>query len=66
MAATSAGDLRHLLSAERDAGNGNLPQALLAGDDAAAFHREPAQLERVALLLNVLRKGARSLGAAER
>ena len=60
--ATFAGDLRHLLSAERDAGNSILPKPYLFETMLRALHREPAQLERVVLLLNVLRK---SPGASE-
>lgn len=55
-AAGLAGDLRELLKSDEDRSTRNLPVPYLLETMLRALHREPAQLERVASLLNVLRK----------
>jgi hypothetical protein len=55
-AAASSGDLRRLLRSGDDSANGGLPNPYLLETMLRALHREPAQLERVALLLDVLKK----------
>lgn len=55
-AAAFAGDLRQLPKSGEDGTQGNLPNPYLLETMLRALHREPAQLERVASLLDVLRK----------
>lgn len=55
-AATFAGDLRHLLRSDGNGTTRNLPTPYLLETMLRALHREPAQLERVASLLDVLWK----------
>jgi hypothetical protein len=55
-AATFAGDLQQLLRSGEDGAQGNMPTPYLLETMLRALHREPAQLERVASLLDVLKK----------
>jgi len=55
-AATSSRDLRVLLKSGGKASQGGLPNPYLLETMLRALHREPAQLGRVASLLDVLRK----------
>ena len=55
-AAASSGDLRRLLKAPEEGGDRGLRNPYLLETMLRALHRGPAQLERVASLLEVLRK----------
>jgi hypothetical protein len=55
-AAAFAGDLQQLLRSGEDGAQGTMPTPYLLETMLRALHREPAQLERVASLLDVLRK----------
>lgn len=55
-AAASSGDLRRLLKSNKKGAKGGLPNPYLLETMLRALHREPAQLGRVASLLDVLRK----------
>jgi hypothetical protein len=55
-AATLAGNLQQLLRAGQDGMQSNVPSPYLLETMLRALHREPAQLERVESLLEVLRK----------
>jgi hypothetical protein len=62
---TSSGDLRRLLiSGDKDA-HANMPKPYMLETMLRALHREPAQLERVASLLEVLRKAPGSVELLE-
>jgi hypothetical protein len=61
-AATSSDDLRRLLKSGENGAQGGLPNHYLLETMLRALHREPAQLGRVASLLDVLRKAP---GASE-
>ena len=54
--AASSGDLRRLLRSGEDTDHTGSPHPYLLETMLRALHREPAQLERVASLLDVLRK----------
>jgi hypothetical protein len=54
--AASAGDLRRLLRSDDEGAHRSLPNPHLLETMLRTLHREPAQLERVASLLDVLRK----------
>lgn len=54
--AASSGDLRRLLRSGEDTDHTDSPHPYLLETMLRALHREPAQLERVASLLDVLRK----------
>ena len=55
-AAAASGDLRRLLSSGQDGAGRALPHPYLLETMLRALHRGPAQLDRVASLLEVLRK----------
>ena len=59
-AAASSSDLRRLLSLDHDTVERNPPHPYLLETMLRALHRGPAQFARVASLLDVLRKGAKS------
>jgi hypothetical protein len=59
-AAASSGNLRRLLNLDAGSVGRNLPHPYLLETMLRALHRGPAQFDRVASLLDVLRKGSKS------